>query len=245
MSEAATWTGRVHEEDQEGAGHHHLRDQHRLRPLARLPLEVGELAAAQADRARGERLPDLRAVLGDQAQRGGEVPQLVDLDLLAEHAERLPRGLPGDPGVGQRVPDPPERPALADLAGGHQRLGHAPAAGQVHRDQVEEGADRVPEVPAPLLHLLPQLEVGQEEEHDGEDQADPDRDDDRQVQAERGRGRQQHDRDTIEAEDAEQHLGRRGSSRRTCRPARGWRAATGTPSPARRRTGRARRRAAG
>src|ERR1700678_1006969 len=87
--------GRVHEEDQEGARQHHLRHQHRLGPLPRLPLEIGELAPAQADRAGGQRFPDLRAVLGDQAQRGGKVLQLTDLHLFAEHAERLPRGLAG------------------------------------------------------------------------------------------------------------------------------------------------------
>ena len=70
----------------------------------------------------------------------------------------------------------------ADLAGRHQRLGHAAAAGQVHRDQVEEHADRVPEVAAPLGRALPQLQVGQEEERAAQDQADPQRDDEREVE---------------------------------------------------------------
>src|SRR6266702_3832280 len=82
---------RIHQEDQERRGQEHLRQQHRLRLLPRLSLEVGEFAAAQADRARGQRLPDLGPVLGHQAERRRQVPQLAHLDLLAEHAQRLPR----------------------------------------------------------------------------------------------------------------------------------------------------------
>src|SRR5580698_636586 len=62
--------GRIHKEDQEGGRQQHLRHQHRLGSLPRLPLEVGEFAPTQAGRAGGERFPDLRAVLGDQAQCG-------------------------------------------------------------------------------------------------------------------------------------------------------------------------------
>ena len=52
-----------------------------------------------ARRPGGQRLADLGAVVGDQAERGGQVAQLIDGDLLAELAERLPRGDAGDPGV--------------------------------------------------------------------------------------------------------------------------------------------------
>ena len=39
--------GRIHEEDQERPGQQHLRHQHRLGLLPGLPLEIGELAAAE------------------------------------------------------------------------------------------------------------------------------------------------------------------------------------------------------
>src|SRR6185437_15524664 len=40
--------GRVHQENQERGGQHHLRQQHRLGLLPRLALEVGESAAARS-----------------------------------------------------------------------------------------------------------------------------------------------------------------------------------------------------
>ena len=72
--------------------------------------------------------------------------QFLDAQLLAERAERLPLAGAGDPGVGQGVADAPQRPAVADLGGRHQRLGQTAAAGQVHRHQVEIGADDPPQV---------------------------------------------------------------------------------------------------
>ena len=78
------------EKHQKTGDQEHLRHQHGLRALTRLPFEVGQLAAAQADRAGGERLTDLGPVLGDQAERGGQVAQFVKTDLLAEGTERLP-----------------------------------------------------------------------------------------------------------------------------------------------------------
>ena len=40
---------RIHQEDQERRGQEHLRQQHRLRLLPRLSLEVGEFTAADAE----------------------------------------------------------------------------------------------------------------------------------------------------------------------------------------------------
>jgi hypothetical protein len=57
--------------------------------------------------------------------------------------------------------------SLADMSA----VGDAAAAREVHGDQIEEGADRVPEIPAPLVHPLLQLKIGQEEEHHRQQQA--------------------------------------------------------------------------
>ena len=85
-----------------------------------------------------------------QRQRGRQVAQLVDADVPPESAERRPtascrysrafasacriRTIAQWSPIGRRR---------------HQRLGQAASAGQVHRDQVEEDADHVPEVAAP------------------------------------------------------------------------------------------------
>src|ERR1700726_2544378 len=73
---------REHEKHEETSDEEHLCDEHRLRALARLAFEIGQLAAAQADRAGGEGLTDLGPVLGHQAERRGQVAQLVHPDLL-------------------------------------------------------------------------------------------------------------------------------------------------------------------
>src|SRR5487761_1250503 len=73
---------REHEKYKETGDEEHLSDEHRLRALAGLAFQVGQLPAAQADRARGEGLAHLGPVLGDQAERRGQVAQLVDADLL-------------------------------------------------------------------------------------------------------------------------------------------------------------------
>ena len=95
-----------HKKHQKPSDKKHLGDEHRLGPLTGLALHLGQLPAAQVGGPGGQRLPDLGAVVGDQAERGGQVAQLVDADLVAERPERLPGGLAAEPGVGQGVAQP-------------------------------------------------------------------------------------------------------------------------------------------
>src|SRR6516225_2416160 len=50
-----------------------------------------------------------------------------------------------------------------------QGVWHPAATGQVHREQVEEGADRVAEVASALVRLLLDLQIGQEAEDGAEE----------------------------------------------------------------------------
>src|SRR3712207_7618635 len=59
-----------------------------------------------------------------------EVAQLLDAELVAEVAQRPPRGAAEQPGVGERLPDPHDGPVVADGGGGEQRLRQAAPAGQ-------------------------------------------------------------------------------------------------------------------
>ena len=71
--------------------------------------------------------------------------------------------VPNSRALRERLPDPDQRPVLADRRRGEQRLGQPATAGEVHGDQVEEDADDPAELAAALLGLAAQREVGQEE----------------------------------------------------------------------------------
>ena len=102
---------RVGQKKQISEDDQHLGDQHRLGPLAGPALHLGQLAPPQRRRPGGQRVADLGAVVGDQRERGGQVAQLVDADLLAEPAERRPGRDALQPGVRERVADAGRTPS--------------------------------------------------------------------------------------------------------------------------------------
>src|SRR4051812_49299928 len=96
---------RVGKKDQETGAQQKLRDEHGLGAFTGLSFDVGQLAAAHAGRAGGQGLTYLRPVVGHQREGGGQVAQLVHVDVVAEPAQRLPGRDAGDPGVGEGVAD--------------------------------------------------------------------------------------------------------------------------------------------
>ena len=96
--------------------------------------------------------------------------ELVDAELGAERAERLPRRLAPGPGLGQADAQLGEGPAVAGVGRRRQgRLG-AGRAGQQHVDQVEVGRQRVAHAVATGAGGVAQQHVGQEEPADTEAQ---------------------------------------------------------------------------
>ena len=87
----------VEQEDEEAYGEQELGHDHGLGARAGLALGLGELAAAHRARARRQGVADLRTVVRDERQGGGQVTQLVDAQVVAELAEPEPRRLAAQP----------------------------------------------------------------------------------------------------------------------------------------------------
>ena len=215
---------------------HHLGDQHRLRALSRLPLQVGELPAAQA---RGRAVSDSRTLAPSSATRLSAADRSRSSSTLTS-SPSPPRACQGvcpviralaSASLIRHIAQPPPISLAAISASGTPR---PPARFMPTRSRKAPTACRKSLRRWSAFCFTSRS--GRKKNSAPSSRPNQTGTSKPQSAARQRRRSASDDRPEQQAEQPEHHLRWPGSSRTTCPPARGWPAARGTPSPARRRT---------